>query len=257
VIFYQISYNLKLLLAATIVILRLFISNLIFFWLVIFISLVMFIKNEERVKDSIIKFIFVQEILRALLILFFISSLYSESILFILLIIKIGIPPFHSWVILLIKRISWLECIIFLTLLKVVPIYIVYNIRFNLNIVLVLSVVSTFLLFSSSNVKEILFFSRRRNRLLIVLVSYFSYSKAIYFFLFYSLLLVWVIWDIERKRSIDISSCLLLVFIGVPPLIIFIVKYLLFAVYSNRVVFFLPFLILLVLNLYCYFFFDY
>ena len=119
---------------------------------------------------------------------------------------------------------------------------------------MILSVIRTLLLFSSSNVKEILFFSRRRNRLLIILLSYFSYSKAIYYFLFYSLLMIWVIWDRERKRQIDISTCLLLVFIGVPPLIIFIMKYLLFAVYSNRVLFFFPFLILLVLNLYCYFF---
>lgn len=59
------------------------------------------------------------------------DNIKNEIILIISLsiLIKIGITPFHTWVILIIERINFFSIIILLTVIKIQPIFIIYQIN--------------------------------------------------------------------------------------------------------------------------------
>jgi len=254
VFFNKTIYNMKITSIFLVSSFRLMCFRLIWFWIFLFLSLVLFIKREVSIKDRIIKFIFIQELLTSLLIFTFMFSSSLTLVIVILLIIKIGLPPFHSWAMFLLKSRRWSEYITFLTILKIIPLFILFNIFIDLKPLLVFFIISSVLLLVSLSVKQILFFSRRRNNLFMIIIRHFSFFLAATYFILYCLLLLLTVWNAESKLTTEFSRFILFIFIGIPPMVIFILKYLLFSILKWLPLYFISFLFLLLLNLFCYFY---
>lgn len=179
------------------------------------------------IKDNTIKFFFVQEI--STLFLLFIFFLFSKRTLIFLLVlfIKIGIVPFHQWALLFIKSLTWHKVVLFLTVFKITPTFLRFFFVYeNLSILFISFFLSSLLLIRSLSVKELFLFSSSRNRRLLLILRIFSIFFSIVYFLGYLITLF------QRKRKDatvnkeQVDILVLLIFLGFPPIIVFMVKYL-------------------------------
>lgn len=146
-------------------------SSLVMMWLIIEIMLFLFLPvlfSAEGVRRAIsrIKY-FISQTPVSLLIL--ISLLWPESInrvyniLVLSLLFKLGLPPFHGWVISMIREIEFLSLTVLFTFQKFIPVLILNSIYISNYILLISFILSMVLfarrIFSLNNVKLILLFS--------------------------------------------------------------------------------------------------
>jgi len=113
-------------------------NNWITIWIgleVSLLSFIPFIQNKSKVRsESIIKYFIVQRVASTILVIRVIYiligvSIINEIILTISILIKLGLAPFHNWVLIIIEGISYTSILSLLTVLKLPPLVILYQIN--------------------------------------------------------------------------------------------------------------------------------
>lgn len=121
-------------------------------WLIVWtgleLTLISFIplisSNSIKASERCIKYFIIQRI-RSIIFLFRILILIIiiniKNLILTSIIIKIAIPPFHSWIITIIEGLNYNYIFILFTLIKIVPLIIIKKISLNLNIISILSLI--------------------------------------------------------------------------------------------------------------------
>ena len=240
-----------------VVLLSVFIQSGIIVWGLLVLGSIMYV----LVLATNVKFWFflVQEIsLRGFMLRVFLWDYIPRGVTVLALFLKMAVPPFHGWFIVLLDKLSWRRCIMFLTAIKVVPFYLVLNcFDFSVfHLCWIRGLLSSLLLLVLLRQRKVVFFSSNRIINLLLLLGYQNIFKRFVLFVVYRSFLVLsfllrFIWFSGVREGI--GFLFLVVLIGIPGLLIFFVKWLMFIAYSYGVVYLLGFMLLFLVNLIGYF----
>lgn len=127
--------------------------------------------------------------------LFFSQFNFWTLILILALRIKLGIPPFHLWIVSTSLFLDWNILFLFLSIQKIIPIYILSLLEINLLILYILillsSYVSTFKIIINLNFKIILSYSSiNQIRWILLLITFKNILWFIYFIVYSFILLI-------------------------------------------------------------------
>lgn len=268
---YFIIFNLILL-----TIISLFTHDLLIIWFFIEINnfiFICFICLEIKLKKNIFLFYIIQVLSSLLLIFpliinnFFLINSYNSLILnfYLALILKLGIPPFHLWIIYLSSFIPWKILLIFLTIQKIIPFYIFSLIEINIWIFLLLIILSSYIpifkIINILNIKIILTYSSiNQSRWIIILIFFKNIFWFSYILIYRIIILIITIFlnyfkfsfnfyiNFFNKLNFNFLSIFLIFNLArVPPLSFFLIKW--FSIYIflfNSKIFFI--FILLIIN---------
>ena len=223
------------------------VSSLIIQWIILEINMLRVIplllaRNRRTRASRAIKY-FIRQRLASLL--FIIAALLgaekiiSVAIITIRLLFKLGIPPFHSWVITLLPGLNPIAVLIILTVQKFIPLIILSCIGFSrrwLALILGSRLVVLLTTIATTSLYDILFLSSIRNGVWIVTLVSLTRWWVI-FFIVYCLLVLRVVVLFNRLKIFSLSHIIalssgsgLLIIIslfnlgGLPPLVGFFIK---------------------------------
>lgn len=212
--FFLINFNsTKLTLANTMiigVIITVCSNNWISIWIGLEISLLSFtplILNRNKTRsEAIIKYFIIQRVASSIFLFRVISiligvSIFNEIILTIAILIRIGSAPFHNWVILVIEPIDYSIMLVILTIQKVPPLFILYQInRKWLVIPIMLGIlVGSFSCLNQSSIRKTLGFSSIYNISLLI-SSINRINVTITFLIIYSFILAILVYIVKINR---------------------------------------------------------
>lgn len=175
------------------------------YWIIIEInslSFIVFLYKEKKREKTFIFFLF-QTLSSIGLILFVFLSKWSieqnernslKYVVIVSIIIKIGMFPFHNWIIKIIKNFSWVAIIILFTWQKIIPILIVIKIfqkRKKIILTILASIIIlNFIILSSSNIKTIITVSSLIHNTWILLPLIILKEISFAYILSYTLILI-------------------------------------------------------------------
>lgn len=224
-------------------------------WIGLEINLLRFIplmleSNSNIRTSNIIKYFLVQAI-TSLLILFSASNFilfkftFDNSLIFLAVLIKLGIPPYHFWLPPVISSISWDNAFLLSSFQKIAPLIILLSIGRVSK--LIFGVITTSLLIRcwgglrQSNFRPLIAYSSIHHMGWCVLASIIRINALIYYFLIYRVS-IYIIFKLFKTRnthqfkslykiagdaSLALTFILLLSLAGLPPLLGFFPKILL------------------------------
>lgn len=172
-----------------------------------------------------LKFFLFQEARRLLFLLITIKGVVP--IIFMLIILKIGLPPLHFWLIPILKKIRWKRIIILLSLIKILPILLLIFLVQPTPLLFFCLLFTTIALPILISLRKMIFFSRRVTSFWIILIRRFTLILrggyiVIYMVIIYTLL--------KRENR---SPILFFLLIGLPP--VFFLKWLFLASLQNMI----------------------
>lgn len=205
--------------------------------------------NPAEVKERLIKYLLVQSIASAILVTAScvkesreIFSLWLPLVVTVALLIKIAAVPFHYWFVQVSKKLDWINNKILFTWQKILPIYLVtFQIK---KIIFPFVIASVFwgsiFLVNKKSFKEILALSSVFNLGWLLLAVTLRLKILLVFSAIYWTRLIFFIEEIsknkatgfhEKNRKSNKTSLFLktINLAGIPPLIIFIVKWITFS----------------------------
>nr|ASM41878.1 NADH dehydrogenase subunit 2 [Scaphoideus varius] len=213
----------KLLLANTMmigVIMTICSNNWVSMWMGLEMSLLSFIPFMQTKNvissESMIKYFIMQSVASTLLLLSVVIMLVveafmmNEMVMSMAMLIKLGSAPFHNWVILIIETMNYLTMIIMLTLLKIPPLLIMFQVNSSmlmLPIILGMIVGSMFGL-NQSSMRKTIGYSSIFNMSL-VLTSINSFNITIVYMTLYSISLFLLVNTIKYLKINFISQMIL------------------------------------------------
>nr|YP_009521633.1 NADH dehydrogenase subunit 2 [Anoplolepis gracilipes]AXP85354.1 NADH dehydrogenase subunit 2 [Anoplolepis gracilipes] len=232
----------------------LFLYDLLMIWFIMEINNFLFICFLSiKLKNK--KIIFLYYLIQALASLMMMLTLIINNFMymqmdfiminfFISIMIKLGIPPFHWWIPSVAIYLDWLSLFIFLTIQKIIPLYMISLINLPISLlyfmILMSTFVSTFKMINSMNFKILLSFSSINQTGWMLILIYFKTLFWFSYMMFYTLILLIIIMIFTYfKMSFSFSLnnnfssmnfnliCLLLIFnlASIPPLTFFIFKW--------------------------------
>lgn len=235
-------------------------------WLWLEINLISFIALNLNyrfylsIESSLIYFI-IQSIASSIIIFSILISIFYKNlnfILFISLILKIRIAPFHYWLLIIVERINWINILILLTWQKLGPIIILLNLNLSINIIYTYIIIYSIIIGSLIGIKYISlkkiisFSSINQLRWLILSLILINKIWKIYFIIYFLILLtiilllnklnlnfIYQIFNLNFKNNIFIISFLiinLISLIGIPPLIGFLPKLLIILKFNSNLI---------------------
>lgn len=217
-------------------------TSWLLFWVGIEIGLlrllpIVYSHGSLLVRESSIKYFLVQSLARiliffggALIFILLINSWLSQRLIFIRLAIKIGLFPIHFWVIPVLRGLWYPQIGVILIPLKVAPLALINYIELNrllINILYFIVVISIlgggFIGNNSSNVRGIVGASSIAHTGWLIIRIYVG--KLWFYYLIYSFVLILVLGSIRINNNL-FGGISVLSLSGLPPFIIFSVKYL-------------------------------
>lgn len=161
-------------------------------------------------KKSIFFYFFIQIISSSLLIISLISlSLFNLSyfiniLLLISLIMKLNIPPFHFWIIIIINYLNWFLIILILSIQKIIPFYILYFNIFNpiifLFIILLSMIIPPIISININNLKKIFLYSSINQTRWFLILIFLKNSTWFLYFLSYNFISLIIIKFINQYK---------------------------------------------------------
>lgn len=227
----------------------LILSNLLIIWFIIEINNFIFI-TLRIIKINNKKLIFLYFIVQIIASFIFIFSLisnpiisneYSNTLLILALIIKLGIPPFHLWIIIITKSINWWLLFLTLTIQKIIPLNVLFlstikPIIFML-IIIISIIIPSIKIFTITELKTLMTYSSINQTGWIVRLIFIKNSIWIIYIGIYIIIISSISFIIhESKISIKfyqvnfknfnlILTILIINIAGLPPLTFFIFKW--------------------------------
>lgn len=224
-------------------------TNLIVIWFIIEINNFIFI-TLTLAKINNKKLIFLYFIVQILASFMFIFSLISNLLiskelinilLSISLIIKLGIPPFHLWMIVIIKSINWILLFFALTLQKLIPLNVIYLLKINpivfTLIIIIRIIIPSVKIFTIIDLKTLLTYSSINQTGWIIRLIFLKNPLWIIYICIYIIIMGSISFIINRSKiSIKfyqirfknfnlILTILIINIAGLPPLRFFIFKW--------------------------------
>lgn len=240
-------------------------------------------KNKFSI-ERIIKYFIIQAIASSILLIRIIiitkipNNLIVNSSSFILLyntslLLKIGIAPFHFWYIEIVESINWITCFLLITWQKLTPlILIIYNLTYNLLLIIII-IINLFLRrikgINQTRIRKIIAFSSINHLVWIIISIIINEIIWIFYYLLYFISSFIFIKILNKNKIYYISQLLfnqfnlntkvlyiinIFNFIGFPPLIIFIPKWLIIRtlLFKNIILITLIIIIFTLITMYIY-----
>nr|YP_009742093.1 NADH dehydrogenase subunit 2 [Angiostrongylus mackerrasae]QID77476.1 NADH dehydrogenase subunit 2 [Angiostrongylus mackerrasae] len=201
------------------------VNNIFFWWSVFLIMtlLIVFMNKKFLSYSSIFNYFVLQESLGLIFLL-----LYSNGFLpMLIMMVKIGVAPFHFWLFKVIEGMFGFNLLWFLTVHKL-PFLLVFLQLFYLDMIYFLLVgllVCLFQLFMLKSFKKLLLISTVESFSWIVLSMVMSFFNVLYLFFYYLILMMFLIYKFDKNEGlIGLSWELVLVFMNMPFSISFFIK---------------------------------
>nr|ADP01822.1 NADH dehydrogenase subunit 2 [Solenopsis invicta] len=182
-------------------ILPLFSTDLLMIWFFMEINnfLFIFILNFSiKNKKMIFFYFFIQTIISFLIIYslilnnLFMYSNISNFFMISAMMMKLGIPPFHLWLPLISKFMTWHSLLLLLTMMKIIPFYMISLIKLNLImiyfIIFLCSILPPYLMLNLINFKVLLSYSSINQSGWMMFLIYFKIFIWFKYFMFYTLI---------------------------------------------------------------------
>ena len=226
------------------------VKNVFLLWILIELSLVLFLVIsvlENKKWAKIIFIFFLMQALTGLVVFFLVVYIhvsyrgFIREILFIVFFLKMGIPPFHFWVISILEGIDWLSFFLFNTRQKVIPVIFLslFFREFLRRVLLIWARVGSIIwAMGRLRLKMLLFYSSRLNFVWLARVVE-EVSLRLLFLGIYALVLSSLVVDLKKEAEGSLSLTILIknykrlktvVFMffirvsGLPPLMFFFLK---------------------------------
>lgn len=195
-------------------------NNWISIWIGLEISIISFIPiiqntNNQISSESIIKYFIVQRIASTAILISVISiligvSIKNEIILIISIIIKIGVAPFHNWILTVIEYLSYNSILIILTIIKIPPLSVLF--QTNTNIieipVIIRIIIRSISCLNQRSIKKIIAFSSIYG-ISLILTSINKFYISFNYLILYSIIILILIKIIQSIKINYINQILL------------------------------------------------
>ncbi|KAG8338741.1 NADH dehydrogenase subunit 2 (mitochondrion) [Homalodisca vitripennis] len=198
-------------------------------------------------SECMMKYFIVQGVSSSILILGLVMSLlyfnYSNNLVLISVLIKLGMAPFHNWVLVVVEGLSYWVNFMLLTLIKIAPLTLMSYINLNTNFYVILSlIVGSLFALNQSSIRKIMAYSSIFN-LGFMSISSMNNSIWVIYFMIYSLILSNLFFFMKKLNinyinqiiineftpEVSISIWILVLSLGgMPPLIGFMGKLMVF-----------------------------
>nr|YP_010502875.1 NADH dehydrogenase subunit 2 [Exitianus nanus]UXD78652.1 NADH dehydrogenase subunit 2 [Exitianus nanus] len=224
-------------------------NNWISMWMGMEVSLISFIPlmlgNKKNTSQSMIKYFIMQTVASTMFLFSVIcmlvgDSMTNEMFMMISMLMKLGVAPFHSWVLMVIEPLELSAMFIMLTVLKIPPLAILYQINTSmLNYPIIMSMlVSSISSLNQSSLRKMMGFSSIYN-ISIMVMSINSLKVSMVFIMIYSMNMFMLISVMENMKANFINQLMvnefslwvklnlwinMLSMAGFPPLMGFIPK---------------------------------
>lgn len=195
-----------------------FFTDIIIIWFIIEISNFLFIYNiMNNLKNPISFLYFIIQLLRSFTIIFSTTQFsfvtterYLTNITIVALLIKLRIPPFHTWIIIIAKYLPLDTLFFIISIQKIIPFYILTQIRFRpliLYISLFLcAIIPPFIILNLTNLKSLFAYSSINQAGWLLIIIFIKDTIWIKYFCFYTIVLICVIILIEYQKIFPTSS---------------------------------------------------
>lgn len=246
----------------------LFLNDLFLLWFILEVINFLFIIliNFSLHNKKIIFFYFIVQLISSLFLIFsitlsFLPHLYalSSNIIFLSLLLKLGVPPFHLWIPTLSIHLSWLVFFILLTIQKLTPFYIINlisrpHIILMILILIITSIIPPFIMIKTTNFKILLTYSSINQSGWLMLMTFIKSILWLIYFIFYRLILRIIIFMIYKfkislifnyKRKFISENFIHIIYIlnlaGLPPFSLFFIKWyrIFFIIWQSKIFFIL------------------
>nr|YP_010334250.1 NADH dehydrogenase subunit 2 [Crematogaster matsumurai]UNH90059.1 NADH dehydrogenase subunit 2 [Crematogaster matsumurai] len=260
----MIMYNLFLKYFITFLLIFLTWSSLFFFdiliiWFILEISNLLFIciLNLSSKDKKMIFFYFIVQIIPSFLMIYsiilnniFFLTNYPYFIMLLSLMIKLSIPPFHFWLPIMSKYLSWNNLLLMLTLQKIIPFYTLSLFKINpllISTALILcAIIPPYMMLNINNFKILMSYSSINQSGWMLLLIYLKNIIWFKYFLFYSfitltLFIFFYLFKNNFNFTYKLNNLNLMIAIffmfnlaGLPPFSFFYMKwYLIFSIIYN------------------------
>nr|YP_010872875.1 NADH dehydrogenase subunit 2 [Pheidole smythiesii]WGV34061.1 NADH dehydrogenase subunit 2 [Pheidole smythiesii] len=179
----------------------LFFTDFIMIWLILEINNFMFIciMNLSMNNKKMIFFYFMIQIMASFIIIFsiiFNNILFKNNFIIYLMIMalmmKLSIPPFHSWLPLIAKFLPWNLLLLLLTLQKIIPFYMLSLINLNTIIlyliIIICSILPPYIMLNMTNFKMLMSYSSINQSSWMIMLIYMKNIIWFKYFMFYSMI---------------------------------------------------------------------
>lgn len=256
----------------------LYVSNLLLFWLFIEIYNIFFICfcGIKKIQKYFIIYYFIVQGISSLVFLlrFFFSELgvtggIANWGVFFSLLIKMGLIPFHNWMLKLVELLNFEDLFLFLVVIKIMPFFLIMNFFVSSNVInffIILNLlISPVLMYFYNSLKKILVLSSvGRTSLIIFLIKisgkiflfYFFLYYVFNFFIFFYIKILKLNVFYERKIFFDFNLFIIIFSIaGIPFILGFIIKWYMFyeTLYEFSCFFIIIFYLMSVISSFFYF----
>jgi NADH-ubiquinone oxidoreductase chain 2 len=283
--FFLINLNLTKIIFLSILIFRTFLTLSSSNWLIMWIGLelnlfsiipIFNIKSNIYSIESTIKYFLIQAFASILLLIFLLNKsiffIKNYNILIIIpLLIKLRLIPFHLWLPSIIEGLNWFACLLIITWQKIAPIIIISYLYLNKTLLMLILIILLNSIFgiNQNSIRKILAISSINNSSWIIFIIIINENLWINYFLIYSLINILII-NILNKYNINYINqikffnlrffnklnliFLILSIIGLPPIIGFLIKWILIKIliYNKFFIILIILTLLTIFNLFFY-----
>nr|YP_009692087.1 NADH dehydrogenase subunit 2 [Hypsauchenia hardwickii]QEG98431.1 NADH dehydrogenase subunit 2 [Hypsauchenia hardwickii] len=166
-------------------------NNWFSMWLMLEVTLMCFLpimSNKNKLNsESCIKYFIIQSLSSSIMMMgvIMMSMEYTNLILLLSLMLKLGVAPFHSWALSIVEGMQYYPILLFLTLTKLIPIYMLSYLSKNLMLIVIISlIIGSISGLIQNSMKKILVYSSVFNMALIM-SSINNHSTWFCYYVFY------------------------------------------------------------------------
>nr|YP_010952905.1 NADH dehydrogenase subunit 2 [Empoascanara defecta]WMQ52348.1 NADH dehydrogenase subunit 2 [Empoascanara defecta] len=222
-------------------------NNWLFIWAGLELSLITFLPIMQSKfivsSESIMKYFLIQSISSGILIMglmiILMKLMNNSTIMTTAILMKMGVAPFHSWIISVVEPLQPLALTLILTISKIAPLMILSFTQISISMIVVITLITGSVLgLNQSAIKKLIAYSSIFNLGFMIAAIKNNYIWLTYLIV-YSLLIVMTIWVFNKINSIYINQLIfneelmvnkytlwinLLSMGGMPPLMGFSIK---------------------------------
>nr|YP_010381605.1 NADH dehydrogenase subunit 2 [Symplanella nigricans]UDL71980.1 NADH dehydrogenase subunit 2 [Symplanella nigricans] len=173
-------------------------SSFIMSWLSMEINLISFlpiITKSKKMKDQSMKYFIIQSLSSSMMLLSIIMNfkietpINFENLMMMSLMMKMGMIPFHLWILSFMEKLTWMKCLLMNTIQKLSPIVIISQ-MINFKTTILPMVLSLFMapisMIKVNSIKKMMTYSSIYNSPWMISSIYISKNVFMLFFLIYS-----------------------------------------------------------------------
>lgn len=215
-------------------------------WLIIWVGLELNIMSflpilalNKNIRETPITYFLVQSIGSIILLFSVLTPLINYRITTLAILVKIGAAPIHLWIIQIIEKINWFNCLILTTWQKIAPIIILVHIKNIIILAIVRIILGAIGGLNQTSLRKLIAFSSVNHIGWIIATLENNTRCAIKYLLIYSTMITLLLTTLEKKKIFFINQIpeninkiekinliiMILRLGGLPPFIGFIAKW--------------------------------